>query len=89
MNIDFDIKDYNIIDLFDYEIVEALLKVKTCCGIETVQTRIKMFVTDKGLDEDLIEVFDDEPIYKWNGINKFEEINRPILKVLEVIEWHL
>lgn len=89
MNIDFDINDYNIIDLFDYEIVDALLKVKTCNGIETVQTRIKMFVTDKGLDEDLIEVLDDEPIYKWNGINKFKEINRPILKVLEVIEWHL
>ena len=88
MNIDFEITD-KVNDLFDYEIVEALLQVKTCNGIETVQTRIKMFITDEGLDSDLIELFDDEPIYKWNGINKFEKINRPIQKVLEVLEWHL
>lgn len=88
MNIDFEIID-RINDLFDYEIVDALLQVKTCNGIEIVQTKIKMFVTDDGLDSDLIEILDDVPVYKWNGINKFEEINHPIDKVLEVLEWHL
>lgn len=89
MNIGFDIDNYKIKDLFDYELVEALLQVKTCNGIEIVQTTIKMFATDNGLDSDLIEILDDVPVYKWNGINKFEEINRPIEKVLEVLEWHL
>lgn len=80
----------SLYDLFDYETVDVLLKVRFEFGIYIVQTRVDMFYADEGsLDYDLYELREDEPVYIFKGINNWEEVDWKIEKVLEVLEvWH-
>ena len=76
--------------LFDYETVDVLLKVKfNFNGVRTIQTKVDMFYADEGsLDPDVYELREDEPVYIFKGINKWEEVDWKIEKVLEVLEWY-
>ena len=76
--------------LFDYETVDVLLKVRIKYGgVRIVQTKVDMFYADEGsLDPDVYELREDEPVYIFKGINKWEEVDWKIEKVLEVLEWY-
>ena len=80
----------SLYDLFDYETVDVIMKVKFKVGSGIVQTRVDMFYADEGsFDYDLYELRDDEPVYIFKGINSWEEVDWKIQKVLEVLEvWH-
>lgn len=79
----------SLYELFDYETVDVLLKVRFRNGIYVVQTKVDMFYADEGsLDPDVYELREDEPVYIFKGINKWEEVDWKIEKVLEVLEWY-
>ena len=88
MKFNFDYEPQDLYKLFDYEIVDVLLKVKFWSGIYVIQTKVDMFYVDEGsLDPDVYELREDEPIYIFKGINNWQEVDWEIQEVMEVVEW--
>lgn len=85
---DFNITEYPLDKVCDWDFVEAVFVANTYNGTRVLQGIIKMYITDKGFDEDLVELLDDQPLYSWEGVMQFKEVDYPVYKIKEVLQWH-
>lgn len=77
--------------VLDYETVNAVVIAKTTNGIKLIKTKIDIFYNPETgvLDDDIFEMIEDEPCYRWDGENNFIPSKAKLIKILDLLDWRL